>query len=379
VDGGGGFVLGAACSEGTCGEGFCITQTGLGWPGGYCSTRCGDGCPQGGICYEPFDICLTPCAGGCRSGYTCSTSFGADALDAAACVPGSPSGQVGSACADNGVCPVGGLCLSEASSGWPGGYCTVGCVVGQSGCGPGATCFDLDGGGDTPPLCLDGCASDTECRPGYVCETTYFGRALPSASCIPGTRIEVAVGAPCGNAGQCPPSWFCLGPEDGFQDGYCSRFCGAGTPACPGDSFCQAGLRICLDGCAQSSDCRQPFYACHNRIAGITTAQKTCVPYNVAAHVGDPCQRFSDCTLGGFCIAALDENGDPTGFNGGYCSAFCGGQLACPSGSFCQPFGDRAACIDACDPATDSCRTSEGYACTANPAGQLGCFPAGGP
>jgi hypothetical protein len=255
----------------------------------------------------------------------------------------------------------------------------MGCRVGTSDCGDGATCVDLDGAGSGAPLCLKTCENDGSCRMGYVCEGAWFGASLPAKSCVPGTRADVAVGAACANAGACPPSWFCLRPQDGFPDGYCTRSCGQQGPSCPGDAFCQVNFGVCLDGCSEPSQCRQPRYTCHNRMFGAPLAQSTCVPFTAAAHIGDPCQTFSDCTLGGFCIEATNDQGEPTGFTGGYCSLPCGaaGAPACPEGSLCQSFGPNAAvCLDECAMNAD-CRANQGYVCRTFAPTRLACFPQG--
>jgi hypothetical protein len=91
-------VIGAACA-GSCGNGlicFTSTNTGLPFPGGFCSTPCDEtsDCLQGALCgtVGQTALCLPPCDSdpgeGCRDGgYACCVG---PSLDAGACAP-SPS------------------------------------------------------------------------------------------------------------------------------------------------------------------------------------------------------------------------------------------------------------------------------------------------
>jgi hypothetical protein len=66
----------------SCGAGLqCLTRTAFGTPipGGYCSTDCDGGCPNGSQCstqWGPLKLCLSTCpATGCRNGYVCCTKY----------------------------------------------------------------------------------------------------------------------------------------------------------------------------------------------------------------------------------------------------------------------------------------------------------------
>ena len=373
-------TLGAACTGAQCGlAGFCLTERDTTWPGGYCSASCAVTglCGNGGVCYARYGVCLQGCTPGgadCRPGYTCASRFGTDALPGNSCVPGRADAHVGDPCADATACPPGGFCVQQAS-GFPGGYCTLGCDAANDLCGAGAACTRL--GALDPPtvLCLKSCASDGDCRvPGYVCEASWFGQALPARSCVPGVRAQVPVGGACTTGGDCQPSWLCLGRDAGFPGGYCTRSCGFDTAACPAGAYCDGRLQLCLTRCNGAADCRNG-YSCESRFAGGNTQFPTCVAATSSAHVGDPCATFADCLVGGFCVAAQD-NGQPTGFTGGYCTDTCGTAQspACPAGSFCGFSVGSRSCIDACTADAD-CRQADGYLCRDLGQGRYGCYP----
>jgi hypothetical protein len=266
---------------------------------------------------------------------------------------------------------VGGFCITEASSGIPGGYCTRTCTAQGNECGDHAVCFT----GQNGAFCLQTCGSDGDCRmPGYICEPSFFGQTFSSKACVPGTRAMVNVGDPCASLGDCPSSWFCVGQQSGFPGGYCTKPCNASASTCPGDAFCALAFGFCLDGCTDSTQCRQPAYGCSSRVAGVTLSKSACVAFRDGAKVGDPCANFSECALGGACIPEVNSNGTQTGFTNGYCTAICGGTApACPAGSFCQSVGRSSVCLEQCMMSSE-CRQSDGYVCQSID-GNMACIP----
>lgn len=134
---------------------------------------------------------------------------------------------LGAPCVADGDCGAEGVCLSELDGvTWPGGACalrydTVTCEV------PDDAGFYDDALGEL--YAIEGCASEDECRDGYVCDE-LAGGCLPG----PGTGrapfsafrsggCEVPLGAPCVLDSDCGDG-LCLVRSNGesFVGGYCA-------------------------------------------------------------------------------------------------------------------------------------------------------------
>ena len=139
-------------------------------------------------------------------------------------------------------------------------------------------------------------------------------------------------------------------------------------------SFCSVDFGICLMTC-QGDRCPRRGYGCSQRIAGETLPERTCVPFREGARVGEACDSFADCMLGGVCIPEEDENGDPTTFTGGYCSTDCGTpSTRCPAESTCQRLEQFRLCLASCGGDAE-CRAPEGYTCQRAADGARACLP----
>lgn len=109
------------------------------------------------------------------------------------------------------------------------------------------------------------------------------------------------------------------------RDPVCGTICG---PACPDDGVCEDEGR-------------------------------TCRP---ALPIGVGCAADLECGAGRVCLGAGSQA------VGGYCSRRCGAALPCPDASSCGDAAGERFCLAPCAPAPapDSCRVSEGYACSAD-------------
>lgn len=219
----GSLAVGQACqSAGDCAGNLCVTE----WPDGYCSdlgcdlanqmSSCasagGDGiCVDVGDSGSPVGICLDRCvplASDCRDGYECVRIALTMGLCLATPVCGNGvvergeeceppnAGSCDAGCQGPGAAPVGepctaptecagNLCLKEAD-GWTGGYCSQGDCdpFSSASCeafGPDAVCGVLDVFGAMRVVCLDGCSSSDDCRPGYQCQWVGIG----GNGCVP--------------------------------------------------------------------------------------------------------------------------------------------------------------------------------------------------
>lgn len=403
-------------------------------PDGYCTTHCLDDsdCAGQSRCHMGYGICLASC--GETEGDRCPPGLGcqpflsnlpdlprhcfpgceddSDCDDGLTCAVGSgffgtglcidPSRPLGGACETDTDCPPEAICGFG-----PGGSCELPyCQIEpESGCPDDARCVSY-------AVCLDGCTTDADCRPGYECGETSIdpGRFV----CLE-AFVTANLGQPCDTEDACPGgTCFTEGWTRGFPGGYCAAF-GCDVVAqtgCPGDGVCideasssrdPRRRSYCLDGCTSGADCRSGYDCLPSRPSDATSplacmpactsdadctgasptlgahvcnvGAGTCGPPFDPALLGQPCLGPGACD-GGTCIEeAMD------GWPGGACVlAGCrlsgsGRETPCPAGGACadDEAGDPefGVCVTACASPTD-CRA--GYACEAG-----ACVPACGP
>jgi hypothetical protein len=303
--------------------GFCLSDR-FGYPGGYCATFGCDpdantGCPDGGVCFPTRGggICLAACTSDAqcaRDGYECQESL--DFPGRSSCEPAFDPANLGTVCsAGRGDC-TGGACLSETNTGFPDSYCAGGgCdpTATTPGCAGDGVCVETTSGGG---ICLDGCATSTDCRTAYECrpsdsedpssplaclpacttdaQCSGGGMGTPMYVCNPGTGfcgepfVLARLGEPCVDGADCPGGR-CLGEDTaGWPAGTCTypgcRLSGTGREAmCPTGGTCvddgtgDPELGVCVDSCATSAsgECR-PGYACVELSTG--SAEGACRP-----------------------------------------------------------------------------------------------------
>lgn len=204
------------------------------------------------------------------------------------------------------------------------------------------------------------------------------------------------VGGSCTSSADCGEGGFCIGPDMGFTDGYCTRDC-SGTD-CPEGSTCVAvgmGTNICLDDCDPASgmrECRMG-YGCADSImvppvcipgciddtdcpdglscdpTGGFAGSGTC--FDPSAEPGGPCTDESMCPAGSFCLGE-GFTGWPGGACGGpECEPASGD--GCPEGAACLATMGGGICVAGCTMDSD-CR--EAYRClTDEDTGRQYCGP----
>ncbi len=208
------------------GEGAICRSPLRGYPGGYCTVPCDDRTPCEGLgtqnnhCVqlngEDRSYCEVNCVNGrdCRNagdGYSCLAEqlptgglcipvCNTDAQCGAGAACDTHTGRcvaageqragalTGEPCASNDAC-ASGACVPPAN-GFTGGYCVANCalpmgfntnsffdgtVLPSGGCPEDALCMPFNGSFAARDLgvCLDGCATDGECRDGYFCRKDY--------------------------------------------------------------------------------------------------------------------------------------------------------------------------------------------------------------
>lgn len=322
-----GTSIGAACMRSEdCGEGQrCLSERRWGLPDGMCGVIFVDcdpatdaGCPNGASCLEiqagggTFGICLDSCstdADCTRDGYECVDRE----VGSSYCGPEFDDSALGVPCSGDpprNPCQ-GGICLSEAQTGYPDSMCVeTGCdAAAQTGCGPAAVCVDINGTG----VCHPECTMPTDCRAGYDCRPSDPTDPMSPTACLPGCDDD----AVCGNAGfQCNTGTGlcretfdaanlgepCMTTQDDCPGGRCQSEEGDGWPAgmctypgcrlsgmgagemCPTGSVCvddgegDPAIGACVPECTMPTDCR-PGYTC-DMTAG------ACVPACTASDCG---------------------------------------------------------------------------------------------
>lgn len=236
-----GAVAGDPCqfNEECEANGRCLDEVRFDFPGGYCSKyRCdfeGNGCAgAGSVCNSRgvgFPSCLAGCTlgtgvtqgdtstylnntQGCREGYACVWDGRSAAVPMnGGCLPGVYNAvtepNIGAACTDDDDCysPFGqGVCFL-ATSGYPGGYCSVlDCgTVGMPAdlCGPDSACVLLGGGNR---VCLEACEVPLDCRLGYACGDIDGDPLTPGSACFSDclATSECRAGETC-TGGVCTP------------------------------------------------------------------------------------------------------------------------------------------------------------------------------
>jgi hypothetical protein len=225
----------------------------------------------------------------------------------AACVAG--PGIAGAACASHTDCASSDgdpHCLPSTNVAYPGGYCTEFCQQGDAGCTGDALCMPF--GLSKHGVCLDGCATNADCRAGYQCVDSGQGTSVcfhatdsdctnqqdddydgltdcqepecqDTAYCAPG---PAPVGSECSAASDCQANMndpYCMTALSGWPNGYCSEFCDLDANDCGPDAACTdafgpgpAVAGRCLRTCDSPQDCR-PGYTCEELwISGAATS-----------------------------------------------------------------------------------------------------------
>ncbi|MCB9599458.1 MAG: hypothetical protein H6720_03725 [Sandaracinus sp.] len=350
--------VGDACTtDEECPSGnFCFQERFGGWPAGACvEFGCdpvgGTGCGEGAVCVAAGGgdgLCIAACTGAsdCRDGYDCveggcrpGCDDSDECSDGRVCNPAvgtcaSPfdATLLGDTCSGSRRACLGGTCLSEFASGFPGSYCSyLGCdpaaTDATDGCPGDGVCKMVDG----EALCLDACTVEAGCREGYACRQVDPENAERGLACVPACTSDDA----CANDG-----------TDGAPDFSCNP----GTGLCT-DPFLPARLGfMCLSG----EDC--PGGRCLDEASSGWPAG-SCVAVGCRLSGEGPEQP---CPEGGVCV---DDGMAPADI--GMCLDACAVAMsgACRAGYACTPLTEGSG-DGACRPACTEESCSEGRVCT---------------
>ncbi|MEP7120116.1 MAG: hypothetical protein ABJE95_04360 [Byssovorax sp.] len=195
--GGGGTTTTTTTTGGMGGESSTTTTTsGMGGEGGHGSTVT-----------SAATTSATTATGTSTGVGGAGTTTGATTTTATSGTGGAGTGVLGSPCASDAVC-AGGLCLDEATQGWPAGYCSAVCDQAAPACPDNGVCVD-DGSMTGSGICLqsctvgpNGCAAAYSCLDfgvGNVCYPTCTAEAQCTAFCDADTGFCSATDEDCAN------------------------------------------------------------------------------------------------------------------------------------------------------------------------------------
>lgn len=214
-----------------------------------------------------------------------------------------------------------GVCLTEAQSGTPGGFCLLDCAA-DADCGPDTVCSAPVGGS-----CTFACADDSHCRADWICGANGCEPGCALIGCLEGESCDPADGRcvegclpACGPDEVCSPSARCVA-----ADGSC-----AGPDDCDLRDACRDGACVRQVCDVLANDCG-PGEVC--RGADVTRADGTCVAAGPVAP-GASCETDFDCAQPGDCLLLDDALGP-------LCYALCRlDGTGCAAGAFCAVIPD---------------------------------------
>ena len=165
-------LTGTACGSSLdCagGHGTVCASPARGFDEGYCTGACQTAadCPGNSRCLSN-GACAQACSSSteCRGpGYACYDTDGDGQNECWRY--GTGDGELGDPCGATSDCATQevGICLLQVS-GFVGGYCSRHCSVDQHCFGTGVCITDAE-----PPVCLQSCGNNADCRTGYSCQT----------------------------------------------------------------------------------------------------------------------------------------------------------------------------------------------------------------
>jgi hypothetical protein len=213
---------GQPCTDSSqCLDGLCMTEASWGMPKGECSGTCttlGAACAGGGVCVQggSGNYCRTKCScsgtycsnnGGCRAGYGCATvlydasnqasqvdicipicnsnsqcSSGQCNLYSGWCEATSTRHKTGDTCTQDSDCES-YYCLTDATDGWPNGYCTTICNSSDPVCPDGNWCNKYDSYPGVS-FCYEKCTYSWDCPRWYTENYSCWGTGKPDNSSV---------------------------------------------------------------------------------------------------------------------------------------------------------------------------------------------------
>jgi hypothetical protein len=227
-----------------------------------------------------------------------------------------------------------------------------------------------------------------------ITQACYDPHQVPAAD---GAIVEgeLPLGASCSLNLDCA-SGLCIpgdidGVATGWPEGMCSRDCVDAAEACAGTETCVEllGDAYCLPSCEGNEECRaEDGYICHQLLGACfpDCASIGCPPGVLCYEdghcrppaatgsrpIGEACFAHALCESG-FCLRAVDDEGQATGWVEGTCTRACPDE-GCGDGQACVVLDETPLCLASCDSASgpNVSRCRPGYVCSQ---GHGACLP----
>ncbi|MCA9558405.1 MAG: hypothetical protein KC583_07575, partial [Myxococcales bacterium] len=317
------------------------------------------------------------CRGVCEPGVgaACTTDLQcppSDYCDACAGACKARAEQCGR-CPDTRACDTRSTCHPVGDEGLT--YCLRRCQGSCDVLGPGYSCEDIGGGvtacvpesrscrqvgecasdNDCPPSrfcnerlqCQPGCADDTGCPNGQVCQGARCGPPCTAdadcgdgAECLPDGHCRVPGG--CASSADCPEA-----------ETYCDREQMRCVPGCQVDDDCLDANKQCVANSCVRRGCGGNFQCGFGEVCDLETAECEMATGRHCEADCDPMDETSCGTEGQRCLSLQDEDENPLG---DYCFEPCMPEPnECPQGYSCVELEDQEGnvtdrlCIRRCD------------------------------
>lgn len=345
------------CVGGLCGAGQTCSPEGLCVDAQTCTTA--EECGADATC-DCNGLCVAMTGSACRSDLSCETTSFCD-MCSGQCRPRVDQCGV---CTSDSQCDPRAVCVGVAVSGGAStgtGFCARQCQESCDVIGPGYSCEMVRDGvtacvpsagacdavsgcrvdADCPPdrfcnerlQCQPGCANDTGCPDGQLCQGL---RCAPPCT----GDMDCPAGQTCGEQGRCGVPGGCTTSADcPMAETYCDREQLMCVPGCEVDNDCLDANRECVAGTCRPRGCSGAYQCAFGQVCNLET---TMCEDAMGAHCSEGCdpQSMDACgEPGSRCLSLQDMDGNPIG---DFCFEPCGMEPnQCPKGYNCTELMDE--------------------------------------
>jgi hypothetical protein len=244
----------------------CISQSEASIDLGLCMPDCAPNRP----CADPTLACQW--AGRPYGRFACTPKPSAPCLGAPLTV------SIGGRCTCNSDCTIEGRCVTEAATGFPGGFCVDRCSV-NADCPDAFVCVGASAA--TRGFCRARCTVDGDCGRGRYCFVGVCNPFCDSSadctdgrmcsphlnSCVTAQPAGAATGAACRQDGDCKSNNCSSAAIAPGEPGVCTQVCKVAQQTCPDGTTCldsapNRNAGFCAEPCTPGTRCTDPAMEC---------------------------------------------------------------------------------------------------------------------